>query len=177
MKKLLKYILYFVFFTIILAYFIPKSNLYFLIQKEIKQYKIELVTDKIINKYFSLLLEDINLKYKDLDVGTVSNLNFTTYLFKTDVIIKDIQLNTIVSKFVPAKIDSIKCKYDMLSPDKIYLDSVFKNGSCVGYIDIVQRVVKIKVILSKKLISKYRLTVMMLEKDKIEGEYTYEYKF
>ncbi len=177
MKKLLKYILYFAFFIIILAYFIPKSNLYFLIQKEIKQYKVELVTDKIVNKHFSLLLEDINLKYKDLDVGTVSNVNFTTYLFKTDVIIKDIQFNNIVSKFIPDKIDNIKCKYDILTPDKIYINSIFNDGSCIGYIDIIKRVVKLNIKLSNKLKSKYSVTIRMLKKYKTQGEYEYEYKF
>ncbi len=177
LKKLFKYIIYFLFFIVIFALFIPKSNLYFLLQKEIKQYKVELITSDIENKYFALNLKNTNIKYENINVGTISNINFATYIFKTDLEIKNIKLDSMISKFIPAKINSVNLNYSVLAPDKINIKTVFKGGSCTGYIDTLQKVVKLNIKLSKKLKSKYRLTVMMLKKDKIEGDYTYEYKF
>jgi hypothetical protein len=157
--------------------FIPKENLYFLIQKELKNYNIDLVTKKINDIRFSLILDNTTIKYENIEALNISNINFESYFFKTNIKLNNIKLNSILNEFAPAKIDNIYLTHDMINLNKIYIDFIFKGGSCTGCIDIFQRVVKLKLKISKQLRLKYKSTLGMLKTDKLEGDYTYEYKY
>ena len=181
-KVLFKYLVYFLFFVIMFTLFLPKDNLYFLLQKEIKAYKIELVTKNIEDKFFRLILADTNIKYEGIDALRIDNINFVSYVFKTDLTFTNIKLDSIISKFVPAQINTIVLHHTVVKPNIIYINSSFKGGSCLGYIDLLQRDLKLNISLSKELKSKLRPTVRFLKKDKNstnkkEESYTYEYKF
>ncbi|MEA2019871.1 MAG: hypothetical protein U9N59_15675 [Campylobacterota bacterium] len=177
LKTLLKYTVYFVFFIFMIVVLLPKNNIYFLLQKEIKQYSVELITKDVVSSYFTLALKDTNIKYENIDVGQVSNVEVTTYLLSTKVDVDTIKLDSMVSKFIPSDIDKVSLEHSIMNPNEVNIQIDFKDGLAFGSVDLLQRVVKLNITISKKLQSQFRQTIRVLKKTKTKGNYTYEYKF
>jgi len=181
MKFILKTISYIVFFIAIFIALLPKENLYFMGVKKLYREKIELSQTSIVDNYFGLKIQNLNIKYENIDVADISKLDIATYIFSTKIDIRNIIVNSAFNKFAPQTIRSINISHSILDPLKIDISSKFTQGEAKGYVDLLNRVIKIDIIVSRSFRSKYRQLTRVLKKvknkDKKREYYSYEYKF
>ena len=151
MKIILKYISVFILFIYMLLIFLPKENLYYFALEKLAEDKIELTNTKVQDKYISLILENTNIKYEKIKVGSIENIEIKSLLFQTNIIIDNLKVQKSLKKFMPYDMKSIKIIHSILNPlvIDIKLSKQFK--------------------INNKDIMKY-LT-------KTEDGYRYEYKF
>jgi len=181
MKFILKTIAYIVFFLTMILILLPKENLYYMGQNKLENFKVELTQDIIDESNFGLTLGMLKIKYDNIEVANISKFDITTYLLSTKIDIKNIIVDNAFTKFVPQGIKFLSISHSILDPLKIHISSKFSLGSLSGNIDILNRVIKLNLTVSKSFRSKYRQIVRSLKrvqkKDKKEEYYSYEYKF
>lgn len=178
MKMILKGFIYIIFFIALFIVFTPKENLYFYALDYLKQYKVEANHSDFKDNYIGFGIDDIKVSYDNIEVSDISKVDFKTYLFKTDLNIKDIEVDKSFTKFMPHGIKYATITHSIMDPLNIHINSKFTMGTCSGVVDLLNRVVILKLDVSKQFKSKYKMLVRNLKKSKEKGNiYVYEYKF
>jgi len=182
MKIILKSLVYFLFFLMMLIAFLPKENIYYFALEQLNNKKIELNQNKIDDGYFKFIVDELQIKYDGLKVSDISNVEFDMFIYQTKIDISNIKVDNSFSKFVPNKIDTLTLSHTIINPLSIDINSKFNLGFCTGTIDLLNRVVKLDIVVAKAFKTKYRYIVKELKKSKErsntkEEVYTYEYKF
>jgi hypothetical protein len=116
MKIILKSLSVFILFVYMLLIFLPKENLYYLALEKLSAYKIELTNTKVQDKYVSLALENTNIKYEKIKVGSIDNIEIKSLLFKTTINIKNLKVQKSLKKFLPYDMKSIEIIHSILNP-------------------------------------------------------------
>jgi len=182
MKFIIKYTFYILFFIVATIAFLPKTNIYYFALNTLKEHKIELEQLNIIDKFFEFEVENIKVKYEKAEVSNISNINTEFYIFRSSLKLENIIVNESLYKFIPKSISDISISHNILDPLKVNIISHFELGNCIGYIDLVNKIVKLEFKVSKSFKSKYKHIVKQLKiskekSNKNEEVYTYEYKF
>lgn len=182
MKTLLKYITYFLSFFILLLIFLPKENLYYFVVQKLQKENIELLAKNTKENITSLNIANLKIKYNKVEIAKMSNTNFNSFLFFSQVDIKDIVIDSSMNKFIPSNINNIVLTHSIIDPTKIEISSKFLLGSCIGFVDLANRVIKLDLIVSSRFKNKYKYIVKQLKfknniKNTKEQRYSYEYKF
>jgi hypothetical protein len=86
--KFLKYILFVVFFFFSFLLFLPKLNLYFALEKQLKKYDLIISDEKFISTLTGFELRDAKIYVKGVDIATVKSLKVS--LGGVDIVSKDI---------------------------------------------------------------------------------------
>lgn len=174
MKRTLKIISYVLFFLFVLFLSLPKENLFYILQKELKNKKIEVYNQKITTNLFSLTLNDFNIRYKSLEVAKIVSSKISVYGLINTITIDNIHLDNSFNKFIPTKIKNIKINYSILNPFNI---SFLSNGN-FGKINASFSLKEFKIYINLKASDlmklKYKKILNQMKKNK--GEYQYEYK-
>lgn len=182
MKIFLKTIVVVLIFIYSLIYFLPKENLLFLLQNNIQKQKTVLSYDNLSEKPLGLEFTNFKVTYDGISAVNVANFDSNIFFFINEVSFQKIKVDKSLSKFAPHEIKFINLSHNILNPFNISIDSEFIYGRCEGSIDLLNRVVNLKLIVEKDFKRKYRMIVNNLTKDtneQIENRevYRYEYKF
>ncbi len=165
-----------------LIVFLPKENIYYFILENIKKDKIELTQNSIQDKYLKFIVDDIKINYEGVEVSQVGSFDLDLFIYRTAINLDKIKVDESFNKFVPSKIDNLSLTHTIFNPLYIDIDAKFKLGSCVGEIDLLNRIVSLNIIVAKGFKTRYRYMVNQLKLSKErsnnkEDVYTYEYKF
>ena len=88
-KIVLKYLLYFVIFSLCVILFFPKLNLYYLGVEKLSSQKVDIVPQNIEEKPFSLVFSNTHIKYQNINILEVENINVTTYLLYNKIVLNN----------------------------------------------------------------------------------------
>jgi len=162
--------------------FLPKENLYYFGLEQLKSQKVELTQKSVVDTNFGLLLDKIGVKYEGIDISNIDKINFSTYLFTSSLNIDRVKVDSSFNKFAPENIRFINVTHSIIDPTNLIIKSEFKLGKCDGYVNLINRTVKLNLVVSNKFKTKYRYIVKLLKKDiskksTKEEYYNYEYKF
>lgn len=174
MMRKLKFItlpLLFLFFTVL---FLPKIQLYYLLEEKLNKERIVISKEKVIESLFSLEIKDSKL-YKDrLYISNIEKIDLTSFLVYNKVIAQNIYIDSSLKQFLPLKIDLTNMVYSIFNPFEITGNSRGDFGKATFVFNLKTKVVKFLIRPSVLLKTKYRYILKQLKKK--EEVYFYEYK-
>ncbi len=164
---------YFMFFILMLMYFTPKINAYYLLEKQLSDYALVLSNESFEDNGFSLDINNASLSFKKIDTANISSINVKIFALYNSVTIEDITLSSVAKSFIPLHVDNINIRYSILNPLNIVADGVGEFGEAEISFGILDGVLKINLKPSKIMNTKYLQVLKKFEKSE-NGEYIYE---
>jgi len=175
-NKLLMFLAYVAFFVLALMYFTPKTSLYYMLEKELKQYDVIISDEKVTDNGFSLSIDDATVYVKNIDTAILKELDIKLFAFYNAISLKDITLSDVTASFIPVKIKSVDLMYSIIDPLNLKIDAEGAFGTASGSLSISERKLHLDVVPSKIMHSKYKNTMRQLKKQK-DGGYSYDKAF
>jgi len=96
--------------------FSPKRELYYLLEDKLKENSIVLYEESIDNNLFTLTVKDAKVSVNGLKLGTIGELDITSFLFYSIVTIYDVSLSSTAQAVAPFKTLNIKISHNIFSP-------------------------------------------------------------
>lgn len=139
MKKLGLGIVY-LFITIYsVIFFAPKINLYYQLEELMQEKQIVITQENIIDKGFSLSLEEGRLYYGDLLVAEFSKISILSLLVFNQVSLAPVTLSKDMETFFPRNIEGATLKYTPFNPLHVSIQGSGDFGILHGDIHLVDR--------------------------------------
>jgi hypothetical protein len=176
MVKLMKFLGYATFFLLALMYFTPKESVYYLLEKELLNYKVIVSNEAVIDRGFSLQLKHLDVYVESIQSAKVAEVKVSLFGLYNHIEAKDIKLTSVAASFVPLQIADVKIDYTVFNPLHVILNATGAFGKIHGLVNIRDRNVHLILKPSKLMLNKYRKTLQNFRK-KADGEYEYVQTF
>jgi hypothetical protein len=173
MVKVLKYLLYVLFFIYALIYFLPKQFIYFYAEEYLENEKVVISSESSVEKSFGLKIEDAQISYKSIQSANIKEIEIDMVIFYNSIRVENIELSKAVASIFPQNIDNIDIKYSLLKPLNMTINAKGEFGEANGYLDIVEKKFSMKLKASKLMKSRFSQTLKNFRKN-AQGEYIYE---
>jgi hypothetical protein len=148
-------------FFVGVIFFIPKQNLFYLLQKELQKNNIYINTS-INSNPIKLSLKNSDIFVNGINIAKFKNANIYLYLFYNKITISQIKID--IGDYLIKKLNII---HSILDPTHIKIDAIANFGQIEGDVNILNRELKIYIThLKSYTIKKF------LKKDK-KGYYYY----
>ena len=175
MKKIFKFLIYIFTFFLFFLIFLPKENLYNLVEKELEKKQLIISDEKRDEKLFGLDILNAKLFFEQINISKIENISLETFILYTKIEIMNIALIDSFSQFAPSPIEKLVIKHSILNPNNF---TIFANGAfgeLNGTINIFNKELKVELSASKQMKNSYP---KLLKYFKFENErYLYEYRF
>ena len=150
---------------ILLWLFAPKVELYYLLEKSLKEKNIIISNETITDTWYGLKIENATINVAGATVASVVQLNFNFFLFYNTLKISEVKMDKSLSNMAPKEINSFSAIYSVADPLNVKLDGEGSFGVLDGKIELKNRRVEILFPETKdiKTIKKF------LKKDKEKG--------
>jgi len=154
------------FLTLILLWlFAPKQELYYLLEKSLKEQNIVISNEEFQDKWYGLKITNANIYLDGGNIAKVAELDFNFFFLYNTLTIHSIE--PAFANIAPKNIDKLIAKYSIIKPLKIELDGEGSFGVLKGAVDLLNRKVEIFFPVSKDLKSVKKF----LKKDPKKGWY------
>lgn len=173
MVKVVKFFAYFGFFIISLIYFMPKKNIYYFIETELKKYDVVLSKEQLVDTGYSLNINHATLSMKSIDAAKANQIDIKLYALYNSINVDNIYLSSMAAAFIPLKIQNASVSYSIIDPLNINAKAYGEFGEVNVKVDLLERKLKLILNPSKLMLNKYKNTLKKLKKLKI-GVYVYE---
>ena len=175
MKKIFKLFLYVFVFLAFFICFLPKESFYNLLEKELEKNQIIVSNEIKDDKAFSFVVSNAEIFYQGINGAKIDEMRFQTYLFYTNMSLKNINILESLSSFIPTPIDEVIINHSIFNFHKIKIKSKGIFGELTGDINLFTKELKLELNASDKMKTSYS---KLLKNMKLENErYFYEYKF
>ncbi len=175
-KNFFKYIFYILMFLIAFVYFVPKTNLYYLIEKYLVKYDVVISDEKLAERGFNLNIKNMHISVQGVDSATVENGDIILLLLYNKVNLKNIKLSSVMQDFLPTHIEKTYLVYSIFNPLNVVGLSKGDFGKADIKISLLNKKAVVILYPSKLMIRKYRTVLREFKKIK-NGEYKYEENF
>ena len=142
--------------------FMPKTELYYLLEKELVKYDVKLNEETIKEGIFSLELNGVKLFAKGIPIANIKKIEIMTLLGYTTFRIENIVFDELLATKAPKKIENIDIVHSILDVTHITINSNGTLGAVNGNVALVQRKVRVDFPKSKEI---YKIR-NFLKKDK-----------
>ena len=142
--------------------FMPKTELYYLLEKELLKNDIKLNEQSIDEGIFSLKLHGVKLFAKGVHIADIKKVELVTFLGYTTFKIEEIVVDTLLSAQAPKEIKSIDIVHSILDATHISIDANGSLGEVIGQVNLAQRKIRVDFQKSKEI---YKIK-NFLKKDK-----------
>ena len=133
--------------------FMPKSQLYYFGEKQLKEYGVVIGNEVLNEKIASLEVLHPVAYYQGVDVVRAANLKITPLLFINKLEANNVELLNIAKKFINIQIKTLKVNNSILKPYRVKIDAIGSFGVANGYANLKSRVVHIDILKAKDLSS------------------------
>ena len=175
MKKIFKLFLYIVVFFAFFLYFLPKESFYNLLEKELEKNQTVISNEIKDDKTFSFVVSNADIFYQGISGAKIDEMRFETYLFCTNISLKNINILESLSAFAPTPIDEVVISHSIFDFYKIKIKSNGIFGELTGNMNLFTKELKIELNPSTQMKTSYS---KLLKNMRFENErYFYEYKF
>lgn len=131
--------------------FMPKSQLYYYGEKQLKQYGVVIGNEKLDDKLLSLNILHPVVYLQGLGVVRASKVEVMPLLFINRVDADGIELINEAKKFLNVNITKLKLNQSILKPYRVKIDAQGSFGVANGYANLKSRVVHIDIIKPKDI--------------------------
>ena len=175
-KKLSIIFAYSVFFLLSLALFVPKSSVYFSLEQELQKNKIVLSNEVLEENFLSLSIKDVQINFDEVETARVEKIDVLLLGLYNSVSFSKIELSSLVSSFVPSKIQNLALHYTFLNPLEIRGEAQGDFGEASVKVSLADLKVSVVLRASKLMLQEYKQSLKMLKKEE-NGEYSYAETF
>lgn len=175
MMRLVKLLSYVLVMLALIIIFLPKTNLFYAAEVMMKENKLFISDEEVLDKGYSLELKNAKFSYESLSLAEVDSISFSPWIFYNVLSLNNIHVNAGFSDFLPQEIEKIRIQQLIYDPTNIMLRGDSEDSYIYGNIDLVERVLVVHFRLGAKSEQKYKSMLGKLSKE--EGGYVYEYKF
>lgn len=175
MKKILKALIYVIFFIFISMVLLPKQELFYFLEKKLEDKNIIISNEQFENKVLGFDLKYSDIYFEQINVANVEKLSIDTYLFYNQVSIKNVRLLDSFKSMFPTPLTNIYLTYSILDYENIQIkaDGIF--GKLYGTINLFDRKAIVYLEATSSMTNSYSNVLKQMKfKD---GRYVYEYKF
>lgn len=176
MVKMAKFFGYFFFFLAMVLFFLPKVQLYYLLEHEIKPSKVLINQESVRDTGFSLELRDAQILYEGIESANVASIDLSFFLFYNRILAKDITLSSAAKSFVPLEIETIKLEHLFYNPLLVKAEAQGAFGEAYVRINLLERSLELRLLPSERMKKEFMHTLRQLKKDQ-NGEYIYAKNF
>ena len=131
--------------------FMPKSQLYYYTEKQLKQYGVVIGNEQLNDKLLSLEVLHPVVYLQGLGVARASKVEITPLLFINRVDADGVELINEAKKFLNINITKLKINQSILQPYRVKIDAQGSFGLANGYANLKSRVVHIDIIEPKDI--------------------------
>ena len=154
----------------------PKTNLYYALEKELQTFDITLSNETIIEHPFSLELQNIDVATKAVLTAKVSDVALNFFFFSNTLLLKNIELAPLLNNYLPQQIKKVKLQYTLLNPLHITAAMQGDFGAAVADYALVKNHFELILTPSKTLVNNYHNSLREFTKQ-ANGEYIYAKDF
>ena len=175
MKKILKSLVYVIFFIFISMVLLPKQELFYFLEKKLEEKNILISNEQFENKILGFDLKYSDIYFEQINVTNIEKLSIDTYLFYNQVSIKNVRLLDSFKSMFPTPLTNIYLTYSILDYENVQIkaDGIF--GKLYGSINIFDRKAIVYLEATSSMKNSYSNVLRQMKfKD---GRYVYEYKF
>lgn len=156
------------FLTLILLWlFAPKVELYYLLEKTLKEKSIVISNETITDTWYGLKIENADVYVAGAKVANTAKLNFNFFFFYNTLKIDEIKMDSSLSNIAPKEIKNLTAIYSVTNPLQIVIDGEGSFGIIDGTVSLLERKVEILFPVAKEL----KTIKKFLKKDKVKGWY------
>ena len=150
---------------ILLWLFAPKVELYYLLEKSLKEKNIIISNETITDTWYGLKIENATLYVAGAKVAKAAQLNFNFFLFYNTLKINEIKMDKSLSNMAPKEVNHFSAIYSVINPLNIILDAEGSFGVLDGTVNLKNRKVEILFPVTKEI----KTIKKFLKKDKEKG--------
>jgi len=172
MKFLLRSFSYFIVFILAVLLFLPKIELFNLVEKELEKNSLIISNEKKVSQLNGLTLENADIYYQEVLSANIEKIDITTYLVYSKFEINNLIVSKSLQNFLPRNIEKVEVDYSILDFKKLNIKAKGKFGELFGYVDIFER--KLKVELNPTQFMKLEYRNILREFRLKDGKYYYE---
>ena len=172
-KKMVVWSGYLLFFIMALILFVPKSNLYFFMEKSIKPYGVILSNETLHPELFSLNISHIDVSVQGIDSAVIHEAKITLLGVYNAVELKGIRLADVAKSWIPLYVAEATLHYSVVNP--LVIEGFTKGdfGEAKAVFSLKEQHLHVVLKPSKLMIQKYKNSLRKLKKLK-SGEYIYD---
>ncbi len=150
---------------LLLWLFAPKVELYYALEKQLKEKSILISNETISDTWYGLKIENADLSVDGAKIATISQLNFNIFFFYNSLKINDVKMDKSLSNMAPKEINSVNAVYSIINPLKIQLDANGSFGVMNGEVALLDKKVALLFPVTKEI----KTIKKFLKKDKEKG--------
>lgn len=160
-------------FMLFMFYLMPKENLYYLLEQNLKKQSVIFSNEKLYDKGLQLEVRDATLFYKGVQSADIEKMRFDFFLLYNAVIFKNIKVSTVAEAFIPINVKRIELKYTIFHPLSITGRAVGEFGEADISFHLFKKKMKVILLPSEVMLQEYKNSLTQFKKSQ-EGEYIYE---
>jgi len=144
MQMVKKVLLSILLIWIALLVLMPKTELYYLLEKKLAQQDIRLNEEKMSEGLFSLHIDGLTVYVKGVKVAQIKEADILTLLIYNRIRLKDITLDPLLKEKVPQHIDEVYLVHWIFNPTLVKIKAQGEWGEIDGGLSLSQRKLKLQ---------------------------------
>lgn len=154
-------------FILLMWLFAPKQELYYLLEKKLKEKDIVLSNETVTDTWFGLNIKNADVYIKGIKMANIADLQLNIFFFYNTLNIENINIDESLHGMAPKAIDELKVKYSVLNPLNVTINGLGSFGTATGAVALKDKQVYIDFPVAKDI----QTIKKFLKKDETGGWY------
>ena len=134
-----------------LLLFMPKIQLYYLLEQNLAKQEIKLNESKISENPFGLTVTDMQVYFKGIPVAKIEKTEMVTLLLYNRITATHITLDALLKEKFPASIEKLVLQYSVIDPLHVHISGSGSFGTLEGNYDLRAHKVHIDIAAGKDI--------------------------
>lgn len=152
---------------LLLWLFAPKVELYYFLEKFLKEKHIVISNETVTDTWYGLQIKNGELSVDGAKMATINELNFNFFFLYNTLKIDTIKMDKSLSNMAPKEIRQLSAIYSVLKPLQVTLNGEGSFGTLKGHVALLDKKVEILFPVTKEI----KTIKKFLKKDKEKGWY------
>ena len=123
--------------------FMPKQELYYMVEKELAKKDIKINEKSIDEGLFSLTINEADVYAKGIKLASVEKLNFFTLLFYTKVEFENLVLDDSLKSMAPTQTDAATISHAVWNPLHVDIEAQGSFGELKGAVSLGDKTLRL----------------------------------
>ena len=154
-------------FILMMWLFAPKQELYYLIEKSLKENDIVISNETIKDTWFGLNISNADIYVKGVNIANTADLQLNIFFLYNTLTVESINMDASLHNVAPKTIDEVKASYSIIDPMQVQLEGLGSFGTMTGTVSLLEKKVKLLFPVAKDI----KAFKKFLKKDKQGGWY------
>ena len=150
---------------LLLWLFAPKVELYYFLEKFLKEKHIVISNETVIDTWYGLKIQNGELSVDGAKIASINEVTFNFFFFYNTLKVDAIKMDKSLSNMAPKEISQLSALYSVLKPLQITLSGEGSFGTMEGQVALLDRKVEILLPVTKEI----KTIKKFLKKDKEKG--------